>query len=87
MKQEVCYLMNNSCHYCGNLSFGQYHVECYRLFTYLSVNGLSKKEITEIINQKWEQSIQYLYKELKPESISPDVDETKDKLIELEEIE
>lgn len=87
MKKPIVCSMNKTCVYCGNHSFGEWHVECIRLFTYLSTKGFRKQKITEIIKKKWDQSIKFLYPELKTEENEEKSDETKDLLIELETVE
>lgn len=81
MKQKITYSMNKNCVYCGNLSFGQWHIECIRLFTHLSTKGLTYEEIIELIKEKWDQSINLLYVELKSETKEEIVDNPIQQLI------
>ena len=85
-KTEDC-LIKNNCVYCGNHSFGQWHIECLRLFTYLSTIKLKDEEIAVILKEKWENSIKHLYNELICPPIKEEDEETTEELIEQEETE
>ena len=49
--QEIILLPKKVCIYCEEISFGQYHIECYRMITHLSTKDMTEKEKREYLKK------------------------------------